>query len=117
MSFSSAYLAPALRLSRSRSGNSPRPTVHLDEPIDGERMNAWLSTLLREQGTDIFRMKGIVNVAGSDKRLVFQGVHMLLDASEDRTWGSDKRSSDLIFIGRKLDRTALTHAFEQCRAR
>jgi G3E family GTPase len=88
--------------------------IHLDEPVDLERLNAWLSVLLRDNGADIFRMKGILNVAGSDRRFVFQGVHMLLDAREDRPWGSEERSSDLIFIGRKLDRDALTQAFRRC---
>jgi len=90
--------------------------LHLDAPLDSDRLNAWLSALLRERGADIFRMKGIVNVAGSDNRLVFQGVHMLLDGREDRAWGTEKRTSDLVFIGRKLDRQALTQAFEGCAA-
>jgi G3E family GTPase len=88
--------------------------IHLDDPVDLDRLNAWLSGLLRDKGADIFRMKGILNVAGSDKRFVFQGVHMLLDGREDRAWDAQKRGSDLIFIGRNLNRAALTHAFEQC---
>jgi hypothetical protein len=39
---------------------------------------------------------------------------MLLDGREDRPWGTEERSSDLIFIGRKLDRDALTRAFRSC---
>jgi len=35
--------------------------------------------LLRTQGPNIFRMKGILNIAGEDQRFVFQGVHMLFD--------------------------------------
>jgi G3E family GTPase len=91
--------------------------IHLDEPVDLERLNTWLSALLRDNGADIFRMKGILNVAGSDRRFVFQGVHMLLDAREDRLWGAEARASDLIFIGRKLDRAALTQAFQRCAVR
>jgi G3E family GTPase len=40
--------------------------------VDGERLNEWLSHLLRTQGQDIFRMKGILNIAGEDHRFVFQ---------------------------------------------
>jgi G3E family GTPase len=90
--------------------------IHLDEPVDLERLNGWLSGLLRDNGADIFRMKGILNVAGSNRRFVFQGVHMLLDAREDRPWGEEQRASDLIFIGRNLDRAALTRAFTECAA-
>jgi G3E family GTPase len=90
--------------------------IHLEGEIDGERVNQWVSQLLREKGTDIFRMKGILNIKGSPSRYVFQGVHMLFDGREDRPWGSEPRASDLVFIGRNLDREALTRGFERCRA-
>ncbi|MGZ3454710.1 MAG: GTP-binding protein, partial [Polyangiales bacterium] len=32
----------------------------------------------------------------------------------DRPWGSDPRASDLVFIGRNLDRAALTEGFRRC---
>ena len=87
-----------------------------DTPIDPARFQSWLSTLLREKGTDIFRMKGIIAFAGRDERFVFQGVHMLFDGREDRPWGDAPRVSELVFIGRDLDREALTEAFLSCRA-
>ena len=90
--------------------------IHLEGAVDGDRLNKWLSTLLREKGADIFRMKGILNIEGNDSRFVFQGVHMLLDGRADRPWGSERRASDLVFIGRNLDRDALTRGFEQCLA-
>lgn len=43
-----------------------------------QRLNQWLSALLQERGADLFRSKGILSIAGSDDRHVFQGVHMLL---------------------------------------
>jgi G3E family GTPase len=61
--------------------------IHHDGSLNSDRLNRWLSELLREQGTNIFRMKGIVSIAGSDKRFVFQGVHMLFDGRQDRPWG------------------------------
>ncbi|MBM4246023.1 MAG: GTP-binding protein [Deltaproteobacteria bacterium] len=90
--------------------------IHIDGAVDGELLNRWVSKLLREKGTDIFRMKGILNIKGNENRFVFQGVHMLFDGREDRPWGNATRASDLVFIGRKLDRDALTRGFEQCRA-
>jgi len=32
------------------------------------RLNEWLSTLLQEKGADIYRSKGILNIAGSDDK-------------------------------------------------
>jgi len=90
--------------------------LHLDGALDREKVNAWLGALLREKGNDIFRMKGILHLAGSERRFVFQGVHMLLDGREDRPWGGAPRGSDLVFIGRKLDRAALTEGFVRCLA-
>jgi G3E family GTPase len=82
--------------------------------LDGKKLNAWIGELLRTQGGDIYRMKGVLSVKGSAKRLVFQGVHMLFDAKFDREWGSDPRLNTLVFIGKNLDRAALTGAFKAC---
>jgi G3E family GTPase len=84
--------------------------------LDGQRLNDWISTLLRTKGADIYRMKGVLSVKGSGKRLVFQGVHMLFDAKFDREWGPDERVNTLVFIGKNLDRAALTSAFQACLA-
>jgi G3E family GTPase len=90
--------------------------IHLEGAVDGEKLNAWLGALLREKGTDIFRMKGILDIKGSDQRFVFQGVHMLFDGREERPWGEGPRASDLVFIGRNLDREELTEGFKRCLA-
>lgn len=84
--------------------------------LDSKKLNDWISALLRNQGNDIYRMKGVLSVKGSTKRLVFQGIHMLFDAKFDREWGSDPRVNTLVFIGKKLDRSALNSAFRACLA-
>jgi G3E family GTPase len=79
------------------------------------KVNAWISDLLREQGVDIFRMKGILNIKGIDERFVFQGVHMLFDATRDRLWKPDEhRHNELVFIGRNLDSVKLKSDFLAC---
>jgi len=84
--------------------------------LDGKKLNDWISELLRTKGGDIYRMKGVLSVKGSNKRLVFQGVIMLFDAKFDREWGKDPRTNTLVFIGKNLDRPALTEAFKACLA-
>jgi G3E family GTPase len=93
-------------------------SVGITDPraLDVKRFNAWLSELLQTQGQDIFRMKGVLNLAGRDERFVFQGVHMLFDGRPDRPWGDEPRHNRLIFIGRGLDREALNAAFTRCLA-
>ena len=79
------------------------------------KVNAWISRLLREQGVDIFRMKGILNIKGINERFVFQGVHMLFDATRDRLWNPDEhRQNELVFIGRNLDSEQLKSDFLAC---
>jgi G3E family GTPase len=82
--------------------------------LDGKRLNDWISALLRTKGGDIYRMKGVLSVKGATRRLVFQGIHMLFDAKFDRDWGPGPRINTLVFIGKNLNRTALTEAFKAC---
>jgi G3E family GTPase len=83
--------------------------------IDGERLNGWLGDLLQTKGPDIFRMKGILNIAGEDQRFVFQGVHMLFDGRADRPWkATETRKNELVFIGRNLDEAELRKEFQAC---
>ena len=87
------------------------------KPIDEPKLQEWLGNLLQAQGSDIFRLKGIVNVAGEENRFVFQGVHMMLEGISDRPWKPEEiRKSDLVFIGRNLDAEQLREGFQQCLA-
>jgi G3E family GTPase len=83
--------------------------------VDGDKLNTWLSYLLQNQGADIFRMKGILTIAGEDLRFVFQGVHMLFDGKADRPWRPDEtRKNELVFIGRNLNELELKDGFRAC---
>ncbi len=85
------------------------------QSINMEKLNAWIGEVLRTQGVDIFRMKGIINVEGLAERLVFQGVHMLFDGKCDRPWKpNETRKSELVFIGRNLDEKKLRDGFRNC---
>jgi G3E family GTPase len=83
--------------------------------LDARRLNAWLSELLQTKGQDIFRMKGILNLKNAAERFVFQGVHMMFEGKADRPWKpGEERKSQLVFIGRNLDRDALNAGFRRC---
>jgi G3E family GTPase len=94
-------------------------SVGIDLPgeVEPSRLNRWLGKLLAEKGTDIFRMKGILALAGEERRYVFQGVHMLFDGQPHQPWGAEERSNRLVFIGRNLDRAELESSFVACLAR
>ena len=88
--------------------------IEVDGDLDLDRLNDWLGNLLQTKGTDIFRSKGILSVAGMEERYVFQGVHMLIDGQPNGTWGDDVRRIRLVFIGRNLDRESLEASFRSC---
>ncbi len=84
--------------------------------LDFDRFERWTAGLIEERHADIYRMKGILNVAGSDRRLIFHGVHALSSWQYGRRWEEDRRESRLVIIGRGLDGDALERGFAGCLA-
>jgi G3E family GTPase len=85
------------------------------KPLNADRVTAWLNEVLQTQGPDVLRAKGILDVAGEDRRLVFQAVHMILEGDFQGPWKEDAdRYSRLVFIGRNLDEGKLRQGFEAC---
>jgi G3E family GTPase len=82
--------------------------------LDPARFQAWLSEILQTQGTRLYRMKGFLNFQGSAQRVVIQGVHMVVDTSVLGPWGERDRRTQLVFIGRDLDRDVFSEGFEGC---
>ncbi|ACK52347.1 cobalamin synthesis protein P47K [Methylocella silvestris BL2] len=89
----------------------------IEEGLDPDAFNRWLNRLLQDRGADILRMKGVLNFSGDKRRYVFHGVHMTLDGRPGRPWlNEERRVSQIVFIGRQLDREALLQGLEACRA-
>jgi G3E family GTPase len=88
--------------------------IELEGDLDDEKLNSWLQKLLAEDGPNLFRMKGVLSIAGEPNRFVFQGVHMMVDHRSDRPWGKDRRVNKVVFIGRNLDREKLILGFRAC---
>ncbi|WP_415845417.1 GTP-binding protein [Stutzerimonas zhaodongensis] len=89
--------------------------ITLEGALSEEKVNRWLGPLLASKGQDILRTKGILNIAKDNRRFVFQAVHMLLDGGPDRPWQSnEKRQTEIVFIGRNLDRDELTAGLKGC---
>jgi len=83
--------------------------------VDPKAFNRWMGELLRTRGPDLYRFKGLLDVVGQSRRMVFQGVHMLFDHDTGPEWVDDEpRRNLLVFIGRNLDRDELTRGFTRC---
>jgi G3E family GTPase len=84
-----------------------------DKPLHGVRFTNWLNNTLQAQGPDILRAKGIMDIGGENRRLVFQAVHMILEGDYQSEWrDSERRYSRMVLIGRNLDEAALRAGFE-----
>ncbi len=84
-----------------------------DRALDFGRFQTWMDNVMREYGAVLYRFKGVLHVAGSNQRVVVQGVHMLVDSTAD-SWGERLRETRLVFIGRGLPDEELMAGFERC---
>jgi G3E family GTPase len=90
-------------------------SMRADRPLDFERFRDWIGELLRTRGVDILRAKGILDFAGTNRRHVFQAVHMLMDSEPGKAWAKgETRGSRFVLIGRNLDPAALRAQFDAC---
>ena len=88
-----------------------------DRPLDRERFNHWISTILSTKGMDLLRTKGILHFKDDARRFAFQAVHMIADGDYIGDWkAGDPRQSRIVFIGRALNRPELRRGLEACAA-
>ncbi len=86
-----------------------------DRPLDLKKIEAWLTEIIRELGSNIYRSKGILQIQGQARRVVFQGVQTMFDAKPDRLWNvGEKKVSQLVFIGKDLDEAKIRRGFAAC---
>ncbi len=89
-------------------------SITLEGEMDRVRFVNWLQMLLIMEGMDVMRAKGVLNLAGSDKRHIFQSVFMMFDGQDDCPWGDESRINKMVFIGRDLDRQRLEEGVKGC---
>jgi G3E family GTPase len=87
-----------------------------DKPFDGTKLEQFLSGMIQVYGPDLLRYKGVLWMKGNPRRVVFQGVHMMMGGDMGKPWGKDKKSSIMVFIGKKLPRDLFLAGLEQCLA-
>ncbi|WP_323016989.1 GTP-binding protein [Castellaniella sp.] len=85
--------------------------------FDPERLEDFLGGIVQVYGPDLLRYKGILYIKGINRRMIFQGVHMMMGAEPGAPWkASEKPNTRLVFIGRKLPQDIFTQGLEQCLA-
>jgi len=85
------------------------------KPLDLERVEDFLGGVVQVYGAKLMRYKGVLNIKGIDKRVVFQGVHMLMGSDTGSAWKpGEKRDSKMVFIGRDMPKDMLLDGLAQC---
>jgi G3E family GTPase len=88
-----------------------------DKPFDSGKLEDFLGGLVQVYGPDMLRYKGVLFIKGSERQMVFQGVHMMMGADLGRRWEtSEKPSTKMVFIGRNLPKDLFIQGLEQCLA-
>jgi len=88
------------------------------KPFDSAKLEEYMSALTQVYGPDMLRYKGVLFINGTNRRMIFQGVHMLMGADVGRPWGKDEKpSTKMVFIGRNLPKDTILKGLEACLAR
>ena len=87
-----------------------------EKPFNGDKLEQFLSGMIQVYGPDLLRYKGVLWMKGNQRRVVFQGVHMMMGGDMGKPWGKDKKRSVMVFIGKKLPKDLFLAGLEQCLA-
>jgi len=87
-----------------------------DKPFNGDKLEQFLSGMIQVYGPDLLRYKGVLWMKGNPRRVVFQGVHMMMGGDMGKPWGKDKKRSVMVFIGKKLPKDLFLAGLEECLA-
>lgn len=83
--------------------------------LDPSRFSRWVNGLVQDQGTQLMRMKGVLNFAGEARRFHFHSVHMLLESTPGKPWKpAEARNNLFVVIGRDLDSAQLRDGLLAC---
>jgi G3E family GTPase len=86
-----------------------------DKPLDGARLEEFLSAIIQVYGNELLRYKGVLYLNGVERRMIFQGVHMMMGADAGKAWQpGEKRHSKMVFIGRKMPKEVILNGLKQC---
>lgn len=95
-------------------------SLKFEGELNINKLQQYIGKLMREDGENLFRYKGVLAVKGVQEKYVFQGVHMLFGGDFSREiglWKDDEvRECRFVFIGRDLDHEALKQGLMDCQA-
>ncbi|HTQ76833.1 MAG TPA: GTP-binding protein [Burkholderiales bacterium] len=88
-----------------------------ERPFNGDKLEQFLSGMIQVYGPDLLRYKGVLWMKGNPRRVVFQGVHMMMGGDMGKPWAkADRKESVLVFIGKNLPKDLFLAGLEECLA-
>jgi len=85
-----------------------------DRAFNPAKLEDFLGAIVQVYGPKMLRYKGVLYMKGSDRKVVFQGVHQLMGSDLGPKWApGEKKQSKLVFIGIDLPREVLLQGLEQ----
>jgi G3E family GTPase len=86
-----------------------------DKPLSPAKLEDFLGAIVQVYGPKMLRYKGVLHIKGSDRKVIFQGVHQLMGSDLGPKWApGEPKSSKMVFIGIDLPRDILLQGLEGC---
>jgi G3E family GTPase len=88
-----------------------------DKAFNPAKLEDFLGAIVQVYGPKMLRYKGVLNMKGTDRKVIFQGVHQLMGSDLGPKWASgEKKTSKMVFIGIDLPKDVFLQGLEQCLA-
>jgi len=84
-------------------------------PFDPAKLEDFLGAVVNIYGPRMLRYKGVLDLKGTDRKVIFQGVHQLMGSDLGPLWAAgEQRQSKMVFIGIDLPKDILIQGLGQC---
>lgn len=91
--------------------------LRTEQPLDIDKLSEFMNELLEDHGKQLLRYKGVLNIAGEPRRMVFQGVLKLYGFDWDTEWEEGAaRESVIVFIADDLPEETIREGFAKVAA-
>ena len=88
-----------------------------ERPFDPAKLEDFLGAIVNIYGPRMLRYKGVLHMVGTERKVIFQGVHQLMGSDLGPQWAEgEARTSKMVFIGIDLPQDILLQGLEQCLA-
>jgi G3E family GTPase len=86
-----------------------------DRAFEPAKLEDFLGAIVNIYGPRMLRYKGVLNMKGTDRKVIFQGVHQLMGSDLGAKWADgEARTSKMVFIGIDLPQDILLQGLQQC---